>query len=281
MRIKAKTFLATLVALGISVGIAYAWSVPGVDEPFDPPDYYSPVNISYPDSAPSPFALRELSRGTVYDYTRHLKSILFGDKFSSINGSLISQLLNQIINMTGMDKNNIAQTQKNANDIFANTHALGLSNNVASANQQTLFRTTATVGNGNVSYDAHAQITWAENIYHTSLEAAANSDKDMEIRMQAVNTVLANSAAANGNVASLQTEAQMSALCNAEKTRRNTLLANYLSVEAAHGRLELDHDLEDLESSSRLVLPAYDPDQATARDKQNYTQPEAPGFYKF
>ena len=41
-----------------SLRVAYAWSIPGVTEPFDPPNYYSPTSISWPDSAPSPFALK-------------------------------------------------------------------------------------------------------------------------------------------------------------------------------------------------------------------------------
>ena len=66
MKKKGKIALLAAVVLGIGMSVSYAHIVPGWDEPYDPPNYYSPTNISIPDSAPSPFALRELMRGDVY-----------------------------------------------------------------------------------------------------------------------------------------------------------------------------------------------------------------------
>lgn len=282
MKRKRKALLAAFAAFGISASVAYAWTIPGVDEPFDPPDYYSPTSISYPDSAPSPFALKEISRGNVYDYTRHIKSILFGNDFSSIKGSLLSQLLNQVINMTSMDGNTIAQTQQNLNNAFSNTQSIGIGNDVAGATQQSLFRTTDTAGNPNYSYDPHAQFSWASNIYHTSLQALSDSDSDMKNRMDALNTVLDNSAESNGNIASSQAEAQVSALYNTETTRRNTLLANNAAVEAAHDRMKLSQDMESIEAAKNgLAFPVFNSDKATVQDNSNYTRPSAPGFYDF
>ena len=74
-----------MLSLGIISGyslVAYAHAIPGITEPYDPPAYYSLTEISWRDS-PSPFALMDMARnfGMVYDYTRHIKSILFGEKF--------------------------------------------------------------------------------------------------------------------------------------------------------------------------------------------------------
>ena len=86
--------IASLGFSSISLKTAYAWSIPGVTEPFDPPNYYSPTSISWPDSAPSPFALRDLAAqgGMVYDYTRHIKSILYGTKFVAWLEKLLAKL---------------------------------------------------------------------------------------------------------------------------------------------------------------------------------------------
>lgn len=83
--------LTCVAVMGFSFGVmsvTFAEIIPGVDEPFDPTAYYSPTAISWADSAPSPFALRDLASngGQVYDYTRHIKSILFGDTFEKILG---------------------------------------------------------------------------------------------------------------------------------------------------------------------------------------------------
>lgn len=69
-----------------SVRGGWAHIIPGVDRPFDPPNYYSLTSISYPYSAPSPFTLRDMAAqgGNVYDYTRDIKSVLFGGNFLDI-----------------------------------------------------------------------------------------------------------------------------------------------------------------------------------------------------
>lgn len=65
---------------------AHHHSVAGVDYPYDASDYYAPDRISEPDSAPSRFALRDLATngGTVYDFIRHQKSILYQLRFVDI-----------------------------------------------------------------------------------------------------------------------------------------------------------------------------------------------------
>ena len=65
---------------------AHHHSVAGVDYPYDASDYYAPDRISKPDSAPSRFALRDLAAngGTVYDFIRHQKSILYQLRFVDI-----------------------------------------------------------------------------------------------------------------------------------------------------------------------------------------------------
>ena len=88
---KRLTIFTGIAMLGFSFGamsVSFAEIIPGVDEPYDPTAYYSPTAISWADSAPSPYAVRDLvsNGGRVYDYTRHIKSILFGDTFEKILG---------------------------------------------------------------------------------------------------------------------------------------------------------------------------------------------------
>lgn len=84
MRNKKKSAaMLSAITLGFLGGynlVASAYSVPGWTEPYNPAAYYSLTEISFEDS-PSPFALRDLARngGSVYDYARHIKSIVAGD----------------------------------------------------------------------------------------------------------------------------------------------------------------------------------------------------------
>ena len=73
-KLKRIVSLLSILSLGFCGGyglIAYAHTIPGWDEPFNPALYYNLTEISWEDS-PSPFALRDLARngGNVYDYTR-------------------------------------------------------------------------------------------------------------------------------------------------------------------------------------------------------------------
>ena len=280
MKIKKKTVLAVITALGISASITYAYCVPGVDEPYDPPNYYSPTSISYPDSAPSIFAMRELSRGDVYDYTRHVKSILFGNDFKNWNSSILSQVLNHILDMTGFDKNVLAEAQQKVNDILNNTHGIGIGHDIQAATGQTLLRTT--LSSTQSAYDENAQATWASTIYYNSLQSFSNSDSDMQGRINALNAVMENSAGSEGNIEASQSDVQASALYNSEMSRRNALIANYSAVEAAHNRLKVNQEIKDIEQNKKaLAFKVYNPNNPETQDSQNYTKPDAPGFYDF
>lgn len=71
-------FLLTILSiLLLSISIAFA-GIPGITEPFDPPNYYSPTSVSIPDSAPSPFALKDLAAQgyKVHDVINSKKDII-------------------------------------------------------------------------------------------------------------------------------------------------------------------------------------------------------------
>ena len=99
----AKVITAAAVSMSLTMGAltAEAYSIPGVDRPYDPANYYSKDSISYADSAPSFFALREIMQGNVYDYTRHIKSILFGDKFEGWLANLMDSNRRWLRDMMG------------------------------------------------------------------------------------------------------------------------------------------------------------------------------------
>lgn len=97
---KKALFLALVLAVGFGIGYYGITEAhhhhgprPGIDKPYDPPKYYSQTEISWADS-PSEFALKDLAAqgGNVYDYTRHLKSILYGTKFQAWLQNLLQQV---------------------------------------------------------------------------------------------------------------------------------------------------------------------------------------------
>ena len=108
-----KKFLAVL-GTGFISGfglIAYAHVIPGVDKPFNPAAYYTLTQISWADS-PSPYALKDLASngGSVFDYTRYIKSILFGDKFEKLAETDVDKTKNDEINSTPFSEKIFAET---------------------------------------------------------------------------------------------------------------------------------------------------------------------------
>ena len=279
MKKRGKIALLAAVVLGIGMSVSYAHIVPGWDEPYDPPNYYSPTNISIPDSAPSPFALRELMRGDVYDYTRHIKSILFGDHYADIYQNLFAQLMNEIRDMTGMNKNAIARTERSVEDGFGSSKDIGATSDIPYLEEQSLFRKSSVDPD---EFDDVRQLKWAGEIYLKSLNADKEAQADLEERFKAINEVLENSAAAQGNMEAVQAQTQMSALANAEISRRNALLANYAATEAAHSRLQLDQDLHDVQAARKgSAFKVIDRDHLTPSDRLIYVERTAPGYYDF
>lgn len=72
-----KLITISAASLVFIVPVAFA-GIPGITEPYDPPNYYSPTSVSVPDSEPSPFALTDLARQDyqVHDVTNSKKDII-------------------------------------------------------------------------------------------------------------------------------------------------------------------------------------------------------------
>ncbi len=87
-RFKKTTVALAVAGLGFAAGtgiFVYAHAIPGIDKPFDPPNYYSLTSISWADTANPSFFYRDVGwqGGQVYDLTRKIKSALYDEKFAA------------------------------------------------------------------------------------------------------------------------------------------------------------------------------------------------------
>ena len=263
-----------LIAVGIisaigAANISYARTIPGVDEPFDIANYYSPTSISYADSAPSPFAMRELSRGTVYDYTRHMKSILFGDDFNSIYQAVQNQLAKLILDMTGMDEKK--------SHIGAIESSLRTSEDIDVPSQEGIFRTSTS----NNQVTQNEQFHWLDAHYGHRLEDIKSLEEDSNERMQAIEGIIKTSAEAEGNLEAIEAETEIISMQAAENIRRNAILSSMASIEAAHQSHEIDQALKDQEATKNGLTIKVVPQSPSDRDRALSPRPEAHGFYDF
>ena len=278
--------MAAAVAAMLTGGIrsSLAWDVPGFDELYDPPNYYSLTSISWPDSAPSPFALRDLADqgGAVYDYTREMKSILFGDNFKSIIGALMEKLGIDIINHKPL-----------AADIL--DHGIV----IASENQRRVdeiyqmeawkrMEETPIFHHFDESEQHHdapraraAQRRLLSDTYSAYAEGAqlAISDHaESDALMQKLLKALEN---AQGEKEIRQIATQIEALSAAEAEKRTALLGALTELKATVQREELDKALEHQRLVERAKVIVADPFDKAAVQASGYERRKPLGFVPF
>lgn len=258
----------TAVLLTMGTVTSEAHSIPGVDRPYDPVNYYSKDSISYADSRPSPFALRELMQGTVYDYTRHLKSILFGDKFKGWLATLMDSNMHWLKDMMGLGNKSqaILAGIKNSNKDF------GIPD-WAMGDNLLLDYSSRWIRSGK---DGSDKYSWLAKIFEEGIENARKNQGDLDERMGSLNEILNNSQNAEGNM-----ETQIQGLMDSEITRRGQLLANQALVQSAGDRLRLDKERRAMLAEDRVMtFKIMDRNNMTEQDKSVGVK-EGTGFKDF
>ena len=193
-----------------AAGIGYAWSIPGVTEPYDPPNYYSPTSISWPDSAPSPFALKDLAAngGNVYDYTRHIKSILYGTKFVSWLEKLTAKLGIEEENARKLPEESRKQGMKDIKILY---HSMAENRTNIDLHPEA-FERDYDDGVAGKAIDYRKTSKFMSDSYTAATQNTINRYQDMDQIMTALQTALQNSNQAVGETQARQAGAQIEAI---------------------------------------------------------------------
>ena len=166
-----------VVTLGFLGGynlVANAYSVPGWTEPYNLAAYYSLTEISWEDS-PSPFALKDLARngGTVYDMTRHIKSIVAGDNLEQTAEILVSKTASEDKNSKPFSEEIFLETAKALKNIGKITDEVAKTADISETNSY------LRQGNAddwetydNNFYKPEEKYKWLDNTYKNFVEGA-------------------------------------------------------------------------------------------------------------
>jgi len=264
--------------------VAFARVVPGVDEPFNPGAYYSLTDISWADS-PSTFALRDLAGagGDVYDYTRHIKSILFGEKFESIWGVEKNKTAIDELNTTPFDQTVFTETNRELEK-----HKQATAKMVLSVEKNANLRQGLSDGwedYDNNAYDRAAKQIWLDQTYMNVADKAKLSLDEMDESLSAADKILAHTNEAEGELQLLQAQNELKTLLAYELVRRNALDANMAQMQAAYHANNYDESVESaylLDQTSMSVADPYDEKiDKLLREKYGYTRPTPPGMPDF
>ena len=279
--------IAALVLVLGGFGMVSARVIPGIDEPYNPAAYYSLTAISWEDS-PSPFALRDLaeSGGNVYDYTRHIKSILFGDNFKDILAVATSMTQNEVINTTPFTSDIYTETDSALSLLRQGTETIGKQVDISEGNPYLRQGDSDEWEAYNENaYDQRQKQIWLDQSYRQMVEGSQQELAGMENALTAASAVLAHSNQAQGELQLLQAQNELKALLVYEFARQNALDANIAQINATRQANEYDETAESafLEAITRMdVVDPYDSKEyALVKESDGYEKPEAPGMPDF
>ena len=280
----------SLTALGVFGGynlVAHAYVIPGWDVPYDPAAYYSPTLISWADS-PSAFALRDLARnlGSVYDYTRHVKSILFGDKFEKTAATNASETANDEINSTPFSETIFLETADALEIIGAGTEKI--TKTVA------LDETNPYLQQGNAddweSYnmsdsDRQAEYRWLDGTYRDFAAKSREALSETDAAIMAARKIIGNTNLAEGDLQLSQAQNELKTLLAYELARQNVLDANLAQLQAVYHANEYDENVAAAYVDSITKMDVVDPFDAVnykmLAEEYDYAKPAPAGLPEF
>ena len=262
--------------------VGFAHVVPGVDEPYDPANYYSMTSISYADSAPSPFALKDLARqgGNVYDYARHMKAIMATQNMESWLSTAMERFGITVKNMNPLDNSILTTVQRNIASLNADTNSSSLGERTMDFWKSRIFRNDEGYEDER-NFRAQDQYQAAAEIYKIYgdnakgfIDTASSEQANIAAIVEAGNN-------AEGEMQADQAKADAMAMVEAETVRRNKLLGNLASIKAVEGKIRQNEDLAFRRQVQAAQISIEDPYHRTARSEKLYEKSEPKGFMRF
>ena len=281
--IAAFTAAAVSGALLSNVHQGEAWG--GWWGPWEPENYWDPVRISWRDTAdPGHYFFGDLEGqgGSVYDYTRIIKSVLFGEKFLHIVENIAEQLGIDIINKIPLDPmvmhlatGMTEQKQSRAAELH-NTMQKDLlteSSSFHSYNEghedydapRNLVRQRKEISASAAKYAQLAETAIADNdntreTVHRLVEAAANAKGETELR---------------------QIMEQLNALSVADQSQVTALLAAKVQLESDQRQVQLDAEVEREKQAQNAEIIVVDPYNEERAAVSGYEREKPRGCVRF
>lgn len=280
----------SLTALGIFGGyslVAHAYVIPGWNVPYDPAAYYSPTLISWADS-PSAFALKDLARnlGNVYDYTRHVKSVLFGDKFEKMAETNASETENDEINATPFSESTFLEISEALEIIGAGTEKVAKTVALDETNPYLQQGNSDDWESYNVSdSERQAKYRWLDGTYRDFAEKSREALSETDVAIMAARKIMEHTNQAEGDLQLFQAQNELKTLLAYELVRQNVLDVNFAQIQAVYHANEYDENVAAAYVDSITKMDVTDPyDEVTYKmlaEEYGYEKPAPAGMPDF
>ena len=284
LSLKKKSCIAVAAALVIVGGSAvYARTVPGWDEPWDPPNYYSPTSISWADTNnPSSF-YRDLGwqGGSVLDPKRLAQWVTTVSQCVSWLSNAENILELKIINSLPISAdifNKDQQMLKKTQTITAEAYKRSQGQGIFGSED---FRKSNRWNEDEYEYSADKQAQAVENATAKIAETSAAAIADTEEINRQLDALLQQAAEAKGERELAQINMQIQALKEAIWARRNALITNFANMNSITETVKNNKLLNDSRQIREAKLNIQDPYNRSEHQEKLVPKPEPIGFVKF
>lgn len=254
-----KRNLLLFTCAGILAGCAqtFAWGIPGVTKPFDPANYWTADTISWPDSAPSVYTLRDIAKngGNIIDYQNLKPNMVKELKAVAELSKRLEELLTELKNIARLD----GQTDILQNYLDTVTRGETI---IKDAAESGMF-----LADGSEASTMQAGAKGLDEKYR-SLDAAyqrafVNAKNEMQAydgRAAVINEAMKRMDKAEGLVAAVQSQTETGVIEAAEIKARNWLLAQRVALITLHHRAENDEVIRaEITIRKKLEMAFADP----------------------
>lgn len=275
--------LTILTILLLSISIAFA-GIPGITEPFDPPNYYSPTSVSIPDSAPSPFALKDLAAQgyKVHDVINSKKDII----------STIKTYIDMLQNITLFDtkSNDLKHSDDNNEDIpvlFSDIQdRTNYTEDINLQDIDNMLYNSSTIIASNPYQQKNISLTdkynYLNRIYATTLSYAKNDLNSYDERKQALLKTIQSLNNIETTMQAQEKNTEIDTLRYIEEKYRQQLIYELTVLKIAKLKDDEDSALrEKITTQDILNMQIEDPYNPSNYYKEHYTKPKATGFIDF
>ena len=275
--------LTILTILSLSISIAFA-GIPGITEPFDPPNYYSPTSVSIPDSAPSPFALKDLAAQgyKVHDVINSKKDII----------STIKTYIDMLQNITLFDtKSNDLKHSNDTNEdipvLFSDIQdRINYTEDINLQDIDNMLYNSSTIIASNPYKQKNISLkdkyNYLNKIYATTLSYAKNDLNSYDERKQALLKTIQSLNSIETTMQAQEKNSEIDTLRYIEEKYRQQLIYELTVLKIAKLKDTEDSTLrEKITTQNILNMQVEDPYNPSDCYKENYTKPKAIGFVDF
>lgn len=284
LSLKKKSCIAVAAALVIVGGSAvYARTVPGWDEPWDPPNYYSPTSISWADTNNPSFFYRDLGwqGGSVLDPKRLAQWVTTVSQCVSWLSNAENILELKIINSLPISAdifNKDQQMLKKTQTITAEAYKRSQGQGIFGSED---FRKSNRWNEDEYEYNADRQAQAVENATARIAETSAAAIADTEEINRQLDELLQQVAEAKGERELAQINMQIQALKDAVWARRNALMANLANMRSVTETVKNNELLNTARQIREAKLNIQDPYNRSEHQEKLVPKPEPIGFVKF